>query len=982
MPIINVGVHDVYKSSTNRKIVFTRADDFFTLDESRKDFTVSAENIQEIVNSVMDINIKIKYDEIFETDPETSDILRDHTTDDIWYKNHGIFNIPIQENVLERTRKSGKRAFINPRTKKKILRRRKNENPKSRRRRIRKVIDGYLLGQASMVLPFVNVDQNNKYEYSSNCLVNYIIKAYCRTGTLSSRLSEERVKGYFNKINKITIGSAVSFCRKYSIPYQFMHIDGTTHKFEKFPTKRKRKRLLGFFFRNHFYPYISERGGNMKIEIDLSIEDATKIFDTPEFLEKFNMIFLRDLSPNFFFLCERNIQMTALNYRSDDYDDYPKKYMLDMKKAYYTIMTVIANNKEKIPCFSPYEFVKKYSPHHSIIGYSYYWLKKGVGEKLKALGLTTNIVHGFIIKLLLNNRVISKKDKDYDKEARYTTSVEKFRKALDKALEGMPEDMKPDIYSKKINGMLGKKSQSCVTRVYHNLCKSDLKVLRLNNEMRECKHSKNNYTVTTNMDRSLRYYYMNCRNIYNYCVDRTNWTMLNKIFKLKKKGFNVIQIVTDSITCDKKFKLGKHFKRQAPGDWRTENYFNYVDPSEYDYPEEVLEVAKRSVFGFYGCPGSGKTHTVQNNHHYDMGMTLTNVCARNMGTPKKHNTLFSVLKLYDKSKILSHCSKYIGKTLWVDEFSMIQRFVFGYFFVMAARGVNFIFTGDLHQLAPIRESRLYGEEFLKYFFMYLTELHEDYRNEDCLIELRDSIKNAKNKGVVFDLMKKYETPIDLTKDTHLTLSNNYRFFLNQKILNDRNLDFKIKCKKFKKNLPHDEKDKTKNKKTKWVCKILDINISKGVVLQTRESKKRDRIYKGERFVFDTFNKKKETFTMTLFNKSETLTYDMKYIKYFEPGYAITVASCQGLTTPDIAIHEVSKMIYYDWGGEHELEMEFNNILYTAITRARRVSDININIYCHHDFDSSFKYKSLNISFVEDPEKEDNMYKTFDIEVEK
>ena len=110
------------------------------------------------------------------------------------------------------------------------------------------------------------------------------------------------------------------------------------------------------------------------------------------------------------------------------------------------------------------------------------------------------------------------------------------------------------------------------------------------------------------------------------------------------------------------------------------------------------------------------------------------------------------------------------------------------------------------------------------------------------------------------------------------------------------------------------------------------NVSSGIILRVIQNIKSKGIYKSD--LWEVINH--DTNSITMKNKTKpgpTLikSFDVKYLKHFDIGFAITAHSSQGLTIDEsIAIHDV------------DFATQVNNrVLYTACSRPTKFKYLNI-----------------------------------------
>lgn len=434
--------------------------------------------------------------------------------------------------------------------------------------------------------------------------------------------------------------------------------------------------------------------------------------------------------------------------------------------------------------------------------------------------------------------------------------------------------------------------------------------------------------------------YFNNRNIYDYCISATNLMMMRALDQFRKYNpkLDIVRINTDCITflVDGKSNIvltkfiNDNFK------FKTVCYDVVVKSSietRYDDPNVVIEGVNNELLQMHknticytGGPGTGKTHTVKNDHSYDFAMTISNVCCRNMDNEKvRADTIYSHLQLYDTDiSIGKRLRKFYNKTVWFDEFSMFNADYFNYIFLLTnMKNCKIIISGDHNQIPPIKDRKsertidINNNRFFHFLFSngeHFTENRRLNNSQDgeMLMKLLDDLReNLNDKVKCTDIAKSFKNNIYSYRleyiKTHITHSRKMRHMINNYIYDKLGHSF---------------------------CYLDDgsIRLTKGLRLIVSDSYKKYELYKSMIYEVpeDIYVTKEEVmlYNVTLCKMEPVKS---KLLKNMSLGFAITCHASQGLTIrKSCCIHEYASMIKYD-----------TRILYTAVSRLTSYNDIII-----------------------------------------
>lgn len=793
-----------------------------------------------------------------------------------------------------------------------------------------KILDG----MNSLTIPYINYDDNKTND--SKCVYHYLTKNYLNQ--TKNRQIKKDIED-FNKLGGTYPQEIINLCNKHNIKCVLYNITGEMVFNNEKPSHNDLLDFVAILANNHLYPKLKtskihkpllntenkleeepkEKEINIQLNnklyfkngyVDLSVEE-----DKEE--SNYNKTFMSNLFPNFTYkTLNQCLTVRSLLYMDKDIENYNSEdiFAFDVNKAYYQVAKTTKGD-EFCPVYTVQDIPQKYKKEE-IENYYLYFIKESTLKKLKCVGITSNNIYGDILKLLIKNKLVKKTDIEYFLKCSYKLEWQIFKDRINKnEKEG---SMRSTF--KFYNGMLGSTSKTTLKSYNNILLEDEFLIQSLTNN--------NSYSAVIIEDKQFgsfdycqtTFKHINNKNIYNFIVNKTNLMVLTQLFKIKKAHPEVklLKIRTDSLTFDKPvdeklFKLDN--KKGSFKGWKNETNpkikFSGVNLTYYNI-KEILEDVKQEIKNFsknvkviQGAPGVGKTHYIKNNETFDYGLTTTNLCLFNMTNDEldttKYKTIYSFLGLGSPEDLLSKIKKYKNKTIWIDEFSMINLFIYNYIFMLGTINNNkFIISGDINQIEPVGESKIdLNNLFFSEMFKNKQTLTKNYRNDKEIIELRENVLSntiEKNKKI----FNKLSSTKDFKNfDIHIVATNNYKNGINKEIMKDRKLEF--------------NKDK----------------ISKNLILQVSQTNKKLNLFKNDRFkVIDS------TDNISLYNlrNKETITLNKDIVlKYFEAGYAITCHSSQGLTiTEDFCIHQTKKMI--EWNKE---------ILYTAITRAKNYNQLNL-----------------------------------------
>lgn len=488
-----------------------------------------------------------------------------------------------------------------------------------------------------------------------------------------------------------------------------------------------------------------------------------------------------------------------------------------------------------------------------------------------------------------------------------------------------------------ICGMSSTTNKSLSVKVPLENAEKEEKLLRLKNpHLSKTLKTEDQDYVVFNRKSTEKYKYINNRNIYDYCISATNYQMLKAYNRFTKRNdHEIIRINTDCITfafskneyiildsfLNKNFRFKKvKFDTMS----KTPSKYIYTDPIDIiNGINNELKEMSNNVVSYLGGPGTGKTYQVKKEHKYDLAITISNVCCRNMDTENvKADTICSSFNTNTDMPIGKRLKKFYNKTIWFDEFSMFDIEYFNYIFLLIQlKKAKIIISGDINQIGPFNSKDIdRNNEFFKHLFSNCIELKENHRvkkvdengntyvDEDCkkLLDLSDLIlKNLEEPDNCKTLLKNYYNNQSIEDiKMHLTYTIAMRNKVNDYIFNKNNHVFKL---------------------------TDQIEISNGLRLVVKVQSKNDEIYKSVIYEYRGETGKYRTISLYNITLDKEEKIDIKFIKNMGLGFAVTTHSSQGLTIKEkCCIHQADKMVEVD-----------PKIFYTALTRPTKMSDLVI-----------------------------------------
>lgn len=760
---------------------------------------------------------------------------------------------------------------------------------------------------------YKNFDGNFDKTIHENCIVSILCKVYTNLG--KSSISANSIKKWFE--TDTSIQTTENFLQKYQIGYRFYNLCG--NQISKFkPAKKNRPDFNAIFHAGHVYRYTAP--GKPKFEkIDNNPNDPNKI-ELPEVnSQTFNF------NPNFLYRAESNIICKALMYETDAAIT-PTTYKIDMKRAYYQCLFHLYN-KEEIGVFTPENLIEKcqlddisqIKPHYE------YYLSEQVMKKIPYI--TTNKMLGRTVILLHKISILSLNDIVAHKRSTYTISSADVVEAYKKLKIN-------DTNFKSFSILYGKTGtmQTGNNRVAVDIINEyDGDLVKLFSPENAIVDDRVNCErkAYVNYRTNPKFMHLNLRNIYDFIVDCCNCYILSTIYLLEAQGCTIHSVKTDAIQFDT-HGLGPNPIQLSPkGTYDNITLFSpeptkeckkiifdrtYYDPHKItaDTKSEMEKIALNVKF-INAPAGKGKSYFVSHNLKFDHCMTLSNILASKLSADIGFNavTLYKGLKLGDKSK----ANSFYNQTVWIDEFSLIPRYIWSVIFSIILAGTKFIITGDVNQGSPIREDTIQRSIIFEILQTAAIELpkNPNERNDDKTVELgrlvlsNDEEDQEQAMRIISSLAATKEQFLDIP--FHLAFTNKYCNWLNNAILKHRNLSIDFE------------------KRT----------MSPNIILVAKEENKIPKIIKGQRYLsceggYRLICDPNRLSQNPQLGEIKEIPWDI-ILSHFILGFCATASSSQGLTIDDkLCIHECRTLMNFD-----------NKLLYTAITRVRGYHNLHTSL---------------------------------------
>ena len=457
--------------------------------------------------------------------------------------------------------------------------------------------------------------------------------------------------------------------------------------------------------------------------------------------------------------------------------------------------------------------------------------------------------------------------------------------------------------------------------------------------------------------------YLSNRHLYNWAIARTNLAVIEAADVLARDFGWPSRVRVDGLTYEMPdpaaraaldaarsklkhvFRLESLEQTKRPDGIRPGS--RYVDPAKLaaDVKAEIATWWSRHK-SYTGVPGSGKSYTVKTTHQSELkySLALTNVCARQLTVGDvAGETIHSRLRLFSPDELGEVVSSLQGGTIWLDELSMINPYIWSTIFVVGLE-CSLIITGDPRQCHPIKfgdgglgaDPIPYEGPLMKAIVGGSTVLTTDYRNDSGLIAFREAIIDYEYPAVYLRKLLADRPQLDgeqnpdavLARETHLVWGHSYRRQLNAAILAARGLHWERRA--VPKGSASSNAGLARNKRGE----SFTFNVSAHVKVVARTSRKgsylKGSFYRLERAVSHDSTVARlipleaGTDASPEGSAGDPIVIKPSQLIDFGIGYAITISSAQGMTiSGPAAIHQMGQLLRW---GEHR------EIAYTGITR--------------------------------------------------
>lgn len=386
--------------------------------------------------------------------------------------------------------------------------------------------------------------------------------------------------------------------------------------------------------------------------------------------------------------------------------------------------------------------------------------------------------------------------------------------------------------------------------------------------------------------------------------------------KIKTDGLMYLSGAWKATAAEEGRSLDEYVRARMPG-WKLETPNKPASTGRYTFQavchsDEVYPAYARKNIVYTGPPGTGKTYAAVHAGGYDFVTTMTNRNAVRLGGQTLYK-LFRVVPGQEANAFRAFtCERFRDKCIFVDEAQQVPRLWYTLFMYLFHQfNTRFVFAMDVDQLAPVSNSE--GPISRIPFHGRHVPLSVDHRNDEALQEARAAV--LRGTFVPTAVLPGTFDPLDYT-ELNVSAHVNTRRYVNECIVKLRGLKFGDPGRYIV----------TAANATQR-AKVRQLSMQQSQVLVVRP---------GRPMVFEDAEHPGTRYDLRHMATSTNLACIIEF------GFCITAHSLIGSTIRD-------PMTIWDW--DSAFANNTHGVLYTALTRACRLSDItfrNEPVHCREE----------------------------------